>query len=468
MNITSGLAPFRGILDMNRISHTEYCSYDTESSTWVTDSSKYGETTSAFATDWYVNLGKYQARVFFRYLGKIEFYVEGSDINETSTYTYYRGICPYVNLRLDTLGVDGYSYHSSDNSLNRLCMRFEEVKDSYVIVRYDCSNTRYTDSPFFTIEVTVYKDGTILINQSSNTHSRSISVYNHSISAHSEVSVSKTISGRRSMVLVPDTDNTEVIGWKTTYFNQSNYKPSDLMYTPTYSLAMCQKDTVTGNIIIPKYHGLRDKSDTPVSLGVNEKKLFVGNIKGSNKFLVGGKNTQWGNTMLKFGYGGNAYTVTDNSSGGIEFMADFINMGTKEYTRFYTSGRSWWNNWFVYGCELGHTTRKVIVSYHVSNSTDTTDYSLSLPNSSSPDLYLFYKTNNTSTTYGGYGYSGWNRVLLGTIPFTSDCPYGHSGSFVYEFSSPVDIYELAVCPLASNNYHTSTPVGHIILVTNNI
>ena len=469
MNITSGLAPFRGILDMNRINHTQYCSYDTESSKWVTTVSKYGEITSAFATDWYVNLGKYQARVVFSYLGKIEFYVEGYDINTiTTTDTEYRGICPYVNLGLDTLGVNGYSYYSSDNSLDRLCMWFEEVKDSYIIVRYDCSNTRYTDSPFFTIEVTVYKDGTILINQSSNTHSHSISVYNHSISSHSEVSVSSTMSGRRSMVLVPDTDNTEVIGWKTTYFNQSNYKPSDLVYTPTYSLAMCQKDPVTGNTIIPKYHGLRDKSDTTVSLGVDEKKLFVGNIKGSNKFLVGSNNTQWGNTMLKFGYGGNAYTITDNSNGGTEFMADFINMGIKEYTRFYTSGNRWWNDWYVYGCEFGHSTRKVIVFYHVINSTTFTEYSLSIPNSSSPDLYLFYKTNNTSTTYGGYGYSGWNKVLLGTIPFTSDCPYGHSGSFVYEFSSPVDIYELTVCPLAISNRYMNDSVEHMILVTNNI
>lgn len=470
MNVTSGLAPFRGILNMHRINHTQYSNYDTESSLWITEVSNYGENASAFATDWYVTLGEYQARVVFSYRGYVYFYVEGSD-TYTSTYTYYGGIRPYINLNLSNLGVGQTTYYSSDNSLNRLCMWFEEVKDSYVVVRYDCSNTKYTGSPFFTVEVTIYKDGTVLINQSSNTHSHTIYAFNYSITNHGLVGstdTQPTVSGRRSMVLVPDTDNTEFIGWKTTYFNQSNYKPSDIGYTPTYSVAMCQKDPDTEKIIIPKYHGLRDKTDTSVSLDSGDKKLFVGNIKGNHKFLVGGKNTNWGSTMLKFGYEGNAYTITDNSDGDVEYMADFTQMGAKNYARFYTSGNYWWYDWFTYGCELGHTVRKIIVFYEVYNDTSDTDYSITYPNSSVSNLYLFYKTNNTSTTYGGYGYSGWNRVNLGSIPFKSDCPYGHSGSFVYEFSSPVDIYEIAVCPLADNNRYLRDCVNNIILITNNV
>lgn len=477
MQTTSGLAKFRGVVGMNSCLPRSRSTYDTDTQSWSNygNHEAYSEQLTAYVTSWYVNVFGLQARVVFTWNGNICFYFETAhSFKRTSNNsTQYEGFVGEIEANLP-FNASPY-YHVSTRLIDRHFVQYEDVVDDYVTVRYNIYSGSQS-KPYY-VEITVYKDGTVLHNCSDNTPFHTVRAFKYkSLGADDWDAKDEAVStsGRRSFVILPVTyisgysDNTYTLGWQFVNGDR-NTTLIDLRYIPTLSLTQ----TIVGDIspypVNPNYYALNDLNET---VGSNETKLFI-RVNGETKFIKATKNLVYGSQMVKFKKGNDVYVLDPNLEGGIEFAVDVVQQSNRRVSRVYTSSNKWWNNGVVYGFPDGVTIRKAIVCYDVSHNTLDKDYTQYLPNYTYPRVHFLYRhseVNLGKDTYVGYGQSYWSSEAINIPNFSSSNLYGSSGSLVFDFtSSPITAYEITVAPHSpGDGYYNGLITLQVILITNNI
>ena len=437
---------------MTLISPIATSSYDSDTSTWSLD--EIDEYSCGYATTWLVQRGDYSGRVFFTQNGRIDIWYDIATTTISDSVTYYTGKRFRVSLNLKMGGS-----LSTDVVSDRYRMYYEDVEDDYVTVRWEI-NYYVSEYVNYYVEVTVYKDGTFLINTSDDKPSSSITVYNsYDVGVGTSVNgdtQSLTFSGRRSFVLLPPTSSD--FGWEGDL--NTNYSLSDLRYPVTYAVVQnrINRNSSPKKQILPRVYHLCTSLDKAPS--GNLKKINVGNIKGSNYFLYGSDSKSYDTDNLKFHIGGKTYSVYN----GTVREKTVVNLNQcperSDITRLYTSSTSYyWEGGLSIGFIGGVTVNKIIVGFETSSNSDNDDYTRVIPNSSYPKIYLLYNTSApSSSSYIGYGRTDWSRLVQTIQPLDDGSSlYGCSGSLVFDFGSPTTIYELAIeghTPSSSSTHYS--------------